>query len=69
MLFFSLVFQFIVQLHLAEDCMKRYNQTALKDLCAVEQVSVSFDNVNLYLFENFAVWKQDHRAIFIIYVT
>ena len=42
---FSLVFQFIVQLHLAEDCMKRYNQTALKDLCAVEQVSVSLDNV------------------------
>ena len=33
--------------------MKRYNQTALKDLCAVEQVSVSFDNVNLYLFERF----------------
>ena len=49
MLFFSLVFQFIVQLHLAEDCMKQYNQTALKDLCAVEQVSVSFDNVSNYM--------------------
>ncbi|XP_068732167.1 syntaxin-binding protein 1-like [Montipora capricornis] len=29
--------KFIVQLHLAEDGMKQYNQTALKDLCAVEQ--------------------------------
>ncbi|XP_029182301.2 syntaxin-binding protein 1-like [Acropora millepora] len=29
--------KFMVQLHLAEDCMEQYNQTALKDLCAVEQ--------------------------------
>ena len=29
--------------------MKQYNQTALKDLCAVEQVSVSFDNVSNYM--------------------
>ncbi|KAK2565802.1 Syntaxin-binding protein 1 [Acropora cervicornis] len=29
--------KFMVQLHLAEDCMIQYNQTALKDLCAVEQ--------------------------------
>lgn len=33
-------FQFIVHLHLAEDCMKQYNQTALKDICAVEQVGL-----------------------------
>ena len=35
----SFFLQFMVQLHLAEDCMKQYNQTALKDLCAVEQVT------------------------------
>jgi len=35
--------KFMVQLHLAEDCMIQYNQTALKDLCAVEQVCTAVD--------------------------